>query len=55
MESLFSFQMIYTSQFRKIDPNDWFCGPGSHIVVILVLVHMLLSPQQDQDHANIDL
>ncbi len=22
---------MYTSQFRKIDPYDWFCGPGSHI------------------------
>ncbi len=27
MESyLFSFQMLYTSQFQKIDPYDWFCG-----------------------------
>ncbi len=23
--------MIYTSQFRKIDPYDWFYGPGLHI------------------------
>ncbi len=23
--------MMYTSQFRKIDPYDWFCGPGSHL------------------------
>ncbi len=23
--------MMYKSQFRKIDPYDWFCGPGSHI------------------------
>ncbi len=22
---------MYKSQFRKIDPYDWFCGPGSHI------------------------
>ncbi len=32
MESLFiQFQMIYKSQFWKIDPYDWFCGPGSHM------------------------
>ncbi len=30
MESyLFSFQMMHTSQFHKIDPYDWFCAPGS--------------------------
>ncbi len=28
---LFSFQMIYKSQFRRIDPYDWVCGPGSHM------------------------
>ncbi len=28
---LFSFQMMYKSQFRKIDPYDLFCGPGSHM------------------------
>ncbi len=22
---------MYRSQFRKIGPYDWFCGPGSHI------------------------
>ncbi len=22
---------MYKSQFRKIDPYDWFCGSGSHI------------------------
>ncbi len=27
---LFSFQMMYTSQLKKIYPYDWFCGPGSH-------------------------
>ncbi len=30
MESLlFSFHMMHKSQFRKIDPYDWFCDPGS--------------------------
>ncbi len=24
---------LYTSQFRKIDTYDWFCGPGSHIII----------------------
>ncbi len=28
---LFSFQMMYKSQFQKIDPYDWFCGPGSQM------------------------
>ncbi len=27
---------MYKSQFRKIDPYDWFCGPGSHIVDYLI-------------------
>ncbi len=26
--------MMYKSQFRKIDPYDWFCGPGSHIALL---------------------
>ncbi len=30
MESLF-IQMMYKSQFHKIDPYDWFCAPGSHL------------------------
>ncbi len=30
--SMESFQMLYKSQFRKIDTYDWFCGPGSHII-----------------------
>ncbi len=24
--------MMYKSQFKKKDPYDWFCGPGSHLV-----------------------
>ncbi len=33
MESyLFSFQMMHKSQFWKIDPYDWFCAPGSHML-----------------------
>ncbi len=44
MESyLFSFQIMYTSQFWKIDPYDWFCGPGSQMVMsILVMQHFKL-------------
>ncbi len=30
MERLF-IQLMYKSQFKKIDPYDWFCGPGSHM------------------------
>ncbi len=35
---LFSFQMMYKSQFQEIDPYDWFCGPGSHIELLLYLL-----------------
>ncbi len=24
--------MMYKSQFQKIDPYDWFCGPQSQVV-----------------------
>jgi len=27
---LFSFQMMFESQFQTFDPCDWVCGPGSH-------------------------
>jgi len=30
---LFSFQGMSKSQFRKIDPCDWFCGPGLHTTI----------------------
>uniref|UniRef100_A0A8C2D2Y1 Anion exchange protein n=1 Tax=Cyprinus carpio TaxID=7962 RepID=A0A8C2D2Y1_CYPCA len=35
---LFIFQMMYKSQFRKIYPYDWFCGPGSHITKDLKII-----------------
>ncbi len=25
---------MYKSQFKQIDPYDWFCGPGSHMYVL---------------------
>ncbi len=33
---LFSFHIMYKSQFRQIDPYDWFCGPGSFIIAYRV-------------------
>ncbi len=30
---LFSDQMKHTSQFRKMCPYDWFCAPGSRILM----------------------
>ncbi len=33
---LFSFQVMYKSQFPKIDPYEWFCGPGSHMELSLI-------------------
>ncbi len=32
---LFSFQMMYTSQILIIDPYDWFCVPGSHLIIVI--------------------
>ncbi len=26
--------MMYKSQFQKITPYDWFCGPGSQIHIV---------------------
>ncbi len=39
---LFSFQMMHKSQFRKIDPYDWFCAPGSDIMLTKLLFWMRL-------------
>ncbi len=33
--------MVYTSQFQKIDPYDWFCCPGSHIALDFVTTSSL--------------
>ncbi len=33
---LFSIQIMYKSQFQNIDPYDWFCGPGSHMLTIIL-------------------
>ncbi len=30
MDSLF---IMHKPQFQKIDPYDWFCGPGLHIYI----------------------
>ncbi len=35
---------MHKSQFRKIDPYDWFCAPGSHIYVLICLFSMLIYP-----------
>ncbi len=29
--------MMHTSQFQKIDPYDWFCAPGTHIVIVYLV------------------
>ncbi len=36
MESL-----ILAFQFQKIDPYDWFCGPGSHLLILLLFIIIL--------------
>ncbi len=31
--------VIYNStQFKKIDPYDWFCGPGSYLCIMFHLI-----------------
>ncbi len=38
MESLFiqisDKYVLYKSQYKKTDPYDWFCGPGSHMIKV---------------------
>ncbi len=37
--------MMYTSQFRKIDPYDWFCAPCQIIVAVkyfLLILYALI-------------
>uniref|UniRef100_A0A673IB12 Immunoglobulin subtype domain-containing protein n=1 Tax=Sinocyclocheilus rhinocerous TaxID=307959 RepID=A0A673IB12_9TELE len=34
---------MYKSQFRKIDPYDWFCAPGSHFM-------MTITENREKDH-----
>ncbi len=38
MESLFIQFQMYKSQFQKIDPYDWFCGPVSHIIFTQIVI-----------------
>ncbi len=48
MESyLFSFQMMYKSQFQKIDPYDWFCAPGSQILSLFAK-HLIAAEHHEQ-------
>ncbi len=54
-----AFRLCINLNIEKMYPDDWFCGPGSHmalvhIFIVLVLVHIFLSPQQDQDPKIID-
>uniref|UniRef100_A0A672R0H4 DNA repair protein XRCC4-like n=1 Tax=Sinocyclocheilus grahami TaxID=75366 RepID=A0A672R0H4_SINGR len=57
------FQMMYKSQFRKIDPYDWFCGPGSHMSYILYSLerkkadseeHKVMEPAADKSPGESD-
>ncbi len=33
---------MYKSQFWKIDPYDWFCGPGSHMIFVIRSQNILI-------------
>ncbi len=46
MERLF-IQMMYKSQFRKIDHYDWFCVPGSHIVFMFMVANNFLETYEN--------
>ncbi len=41
--SMESYQMMHKSQFWKIVPYDWFCGPGSHIYMYCRNTHIPLN------------
>ncbi len=53
---LFSFQMMHKSQFRKNDPYDWFCGPGSHIYTVhyiyIYSIVTMSSPLKDYNRCS---
>ncbi len=34
---------MYKSEFRKIDPYDWFCGLGSHVLYVKVLLKAIIN------------
>ncbi len=35
---VFSFQMMHTSQFGKIDPYDWFCAPSKSTLGLISMI-----------------
>ncbi len=37
---------MYKSQFRKTNPYGWFCGPGSHIVIFIVILYNVLGVKE---------
>ncbi len=39
---------MHNSQFKKIDPYDWFCAPGSHVS----LLFLQPSPVEDKPRAK---
>ncbi len=43
--------MMYTSQFWKIGPYDWFCGPGSHMIWLIywLLNKLIFGFQEDEN------
>ncbi len=34
---------MYKSQFQKIDPYDWLCGPGSHLLIFDLALFFIFS------------
>ncbi len=42
--------MLYKSQFRKIDPYDWFCGPGSYMSFELLIIWIMV----EKNYMNYD-
>ncbi len=47
--------MMYTSQFEKIAPYDWFCAPCQIIVAVkYFFVNFILSNQRTYSQTKID-
>ncbi len=45
--------MMYKSQIRKMDPYDWFCGPGSHITIENIMILYFCSYQSSKSVDNV--
>ncbi len=45
--------MLYKYTFRKIDTQDWFCGPGSLLLLTSLEEHVFLSFFKLEDESKL--